>query len=317
MPDAEPPDGPNRPDARGSARESAAPVPMPAADVDITPRLVRSLLAEQHPDLEGLTIEPLAFGWDNVSFRVGERLVVRLPRRQLAAVLVEHEQRWLPQLAPLLPLPVPVPLRVGVPALGYPYAWSVVPWLPGSSAAVTPPNDALAAARTLGGFVRALHQPAPDDAPRSEFRGIPLHRRDELTRQWLEHLETERRAAGVGVWEAGLAAAPHAGAPVWVHGDLHPANLLVGAGRLSAVIDFGDLNAGDPATDWAAGWMLLPAAAHDTFRDAAGGVDDGGWVRAKAWALSIGAATFANSADNPLMHDMGEAILARVLDSSG
>lgn len=289
---------------------------MPVADVDITPRLVRSLLADQHPDLEGLTLEPLAFGWDNALFRLGERLVVRLPRRQLGAVLVEHEQRWLPHLAPLLPLPVPVPLRVGRPAAGFPYPWSVVPWLPGSSAAVTPPDDAPATARVLGGFLRALQQPAPQNAPRSESRGIPLHRRDELTRQWLEHLSTERQAAGVAVWADGLSANPHAGPPEWVHGDLHPANLLVDAGRLSAVIDFGDLNAGDPATDWAAGWMLLPAAAHGAFRDAAGGVDDDGWARAKAWALSIGAATFANSADNPLMHDMGEAILARVLDPS-
>jgi aminoglycoside phosphotransferase (APT) family kinase protein len=133
----------------------------PAAEVDVTADLVRKLLEEQHRDLAGLPVEPLAQGWDNASFRLGTGLVARLPRRELAAALVAHEQRWLGSLAPHLPLPVPAPVRTGRPGLGYPWRWSVAAFLPGRSAANTPPADRSDTARSLGGFLPALHVPAP------------------------------------------------------------------------------------------------------------------------------------------------------------
>jgi aminoglycoside phosphotransferase (APT) family kinase protein len=286
---------------------------MPAAEVDVDASLVRSLLAEQHPDLADLPLTPLAFGWDNAVLRLGDDLVVRLPRRAMAAPLVEHEQRWLPALAPTLPLPVPVPRRVGRPsaALGYPWSWSVCPWLAGDVAGRTPPDDLLETARTLGAFVRALHQPAPPDFPPNPYRGGPLAEREPPFRDRLVQLaDVVDGPSLLARWERLLTTPPWTGPPIWLHGDLHPANLLVHDGRISAVIDFGDLTAGDPASDLFVAWMLFPPAERAVFRAAAGDVDDDTWHRAEAWALLMAVAYLANSADNPLMTSIGHRALA-------
>ena len=304
---------------------------MPAAEVDLDEALVRRLLAEQCPDLAGLALAPLAFGWDNAVFRLGDDLVVRLPRRQVAVALLEHEQRWLPELAPTLPLPVPVPLRTGRPSteVGYPWPWSVCRWLDGDVAARRRPDDLAAAARTLGDFVRALHRPAPRVAPANPQRGVPLRERTSSMRLWLDRLEGHvvdgPRAPGApggpgdgtvdvaGVlarWEDLAATPPWTGAPVWLHGDLHLANVLVHDGRLSAVIDFGDLTAGDPAGDLFVAWQLFGPDLRPVFRDAVGDVDDDTWRRAEGWALLMAVAYLANAADHPLIADLGRHSLA-------
>jgi aminoglycoside phosphotransferase (APT) family kinase protein len=273
----------------------------PPAEVDVNEALVRALLAAQHPDLADLALTPLASGWDNAIFRLGDELTVRLPRRQLAAVLVEHEQRWLPELALRLPLPIPVAVRDGKPAESYPWAWSVCPWFPGAVAAATPIEDDEAGALVLGEFVRAMHQPAPPDAPDNPFRGVPLVERDEVMRERVDQLgDLLDRDKVINCWEESLAVPPWSGPPLWLHGDLHPFNLLVDHGRLSAVIDFGDLTSGDPATDLAVAWMLFPADLRTTFRRASGDVDDDTWARARGWALSLGVAYIAHSADDSM-----------------
>ena len=291
---------------------------MPAAEVQVSPDLVRRLLASQHPDLAGLPVEVMANGWDNLICRLGGELLVRLPRRAAAAKLVEHEQRWLPVLAPRLPLPVPAPVRAGRPGLGYPWAWSVVPFLPGRVAARHPPADLLAAAATLGGFLGALHAPAPPDAPVNPFRGVPLADRGALVAEHLSALAgSVDRAAVQDVWQAALAAPAWDRPPVWLHGDLHPANILVHRGSISAVIDFGDITSGDPAGDLSVAWMLLPAECHDAFRDAyraaaqhPAGADM--WARARGWALALSLAFLANSADNPMIAGIGQRTLSAV-----
>ena len=147
---------------------------MPAAEIEITEDLVRRLLDEQHPDLAGLSIEPLANGWDNVIFRLGEEYTVRVPRRQVAAVLVENEQKWLGVLAQRLPIRIPVPARVGNPSEQFPWHWSVCPWFGGQMAADTTLTDPFADAIRLGEFLGALHRPAPEDAPENPWRGQPI-----------------------------------------------------------------------------------------------------------------------------------------------
>lgn len=287
---------------------------MPPADVRIDPRGVAALLAEQHPDLAGLPLSHLATGWDNESYRLGDRFVVRLPRRAASAEVIEHEQRWLPLLARHLPLPVPVPIRTGTPALGYPYRWSVCPWYPGEDAAVSPPDDLADTAARLGRFLAALRAvEVPADAPRNPVRGVPLQTRDERTREALDALPGPWREAAAEAWDGALTIPDHHGPPAWLHGDLHPGNVLVHEGRLFAVIDFTDLCVGDPATDLMAGWMLLPASHHERFRSAAGAEDETTWQRARGWALTHAVCTFASSADNPAMRSMAEATLARVL----
>lgn len=294
----------------------------PVAEVDVSVELVRRLLGDQHPDLAGLPLAELANGWDNVLFRLGDELVVRMPRRTAAAELVRHEQRWLSHLAPRLPLPVPAPVRIGRPGAGYPWTWSIVPLLPGDIAARTPPANLAAAADQLGRFVGALHAPAPTEHPVSLVRGVPLAARDAATRARLERLVgTIDHAAALRCWEDALAAPPWTDAPRWLHGDLHPANVLVCDGRISAVIDFGDITAGDPATDLAVAWMLFPATEHPAFRagyqasnDRA--LDEHTWTRARGWAIALSLAFLAHSADNPLMGGIGQRALDAALRSS-
>ncbi len=287
----------------------------PAAEAKVDEELIRKLLRGQHPDLAERPLRIVANGWDNVLARLGEDLVVRLPRRALAATLIQHEQRWLPRLAPRLPLPVPVPLRVGTPAEGFRWRWSVCPWFEGANAAATAPADLDAAADLLAAFLLALHRPAPADAPANPFRGVRLSARDGLVQSYLESLasDVDQRAAH-RTWDEACALPAYDGPPVWIHGDLHPANLVVRAGAVAAVVDFGDVTAGDPATDLAVAWMLFPAPVRARFRAALGDVDDDTWHRAAGNALAHGLACLARSADVPLMEAMGRRTLAAVLE---
>jgi aminoglycoside phosphotransferase (APT) family kinase protein len=291
---------------------------MPAAEVDVSADLVRRLLASQHPDLADLPVEFLANGWDNVMFRVGTELVARLPRRTLGAQILVHEQRWLPLLAPRLPLPIPYPERIGHPAHGYPWPWSIVPYLPGEPAATADRLDLPLAAVAVAGFLGAMHVPAPADAPPNPFRGVPLTGRAESFWKNLDTLAGQvDRAAALGLWEDTLAAPVFAGPPLWLHGDPHPANILVRDGRVTGIIDFGDITAGDPASDLSVAWMLLPVELHGAFRaayQAAGGAaDEVLWRRARGWALNLALAFLANSADNPLINGIGHRTLRAVL----
>jgi aminoglycoside phosphotransferase (APT) family kinase protein len=283
---------------------------MPAAEYPIDEALARALLRDQHPDLAELRLTLLGTGWDNVMFRLGDALTLRLPRRLLGAELIAHELRWVPMLAPRLPLAVPVPVRAGRPALGYPWPWSIVGWLPGEMAAVTPPADERAAAIALGNFLRALHQPAPADAPHNPYRGVPLATRDERVANDLTELQDvlapKQRASLAAEWRELRTTPPWRGPPSWVHGDVHPCNLLVHQGQLSAVIDFGDVCAGDPASDLAVAWMLFSDAARDLLRSAAGrGDDDAFWRRARAWAITIALAATAGSGHGSIVRAMG------------
>ena len=292
---------------------------MPAAEVSVPPELVRRLLAAQQPDLAHLPVRLIAHGWDNLMYRLGDELAVRLPRRAAAAPLIVHEQRWLPVVAPRLPLPVPAPVRAGRPAPGYPWPWSIVPFLPGQLAAREPPADPAVAAASLGRFLAALHVPAPQDAPVNRNRGVPLAERTAVVTQNLGMVgDMVDRGAAVRAWQAALATPAWGGAPVWLHGDLHPANILVHRGRISAVIDFGDITAGDPAADLSVAWMLLPADCRGDFRDAyraVGGHAEGDdtWARARGWALALSLAFLAHSADNPVIAAIGRRTIGAVL----
>jgi aminoglycoside phosphotransferase (APT) family kinase protein len=297
------------------------PNPMPAADVDVTVELVRRLLAGQHPDLAGQPVQFLANGWDNAMFRLGDDLLVRLPRREPAAQILLNEQRWLPVLAPKVQLPIPAPERTGRPAHGYPFSWSVVPYLPGEPAAAADSLDLADAAGSVGRFLGSLHAPAPPDAPANRFRGVPLADRADAVAANLRLLSDRvDRDAVQRAWSAALAAPVYSGPPRWLHGDLHPANILVSHGRVSGVIDFGDITAGDPANDLSVAWMLLPPGCHASFwsaYQAAGGswvpVNDALRARARGWALNLAIVFLAHSEDNPVLLEVGRRTLRAVL----
>jgi aminoglycoside phosphotransferase (APT) family kinase protein len=293
----------------------------PPAEVSIDRSLVSALLQEQHADLAHLSLTEIDEGWDNKLFRLGDDFIVRVPRRAASAALIEQEQRWLPRLSPMLPLPVPVPIRVGRPGCGFQWSWSVVPWFPGHNALLTPPEDLATAAVTLNRFLHALHQPAPRDAPTNPWRGVPLAARVGTVQKHLQQLGgLVDRGAVLDLWGRVLATPPWSGPPLWIHGDLHPGNLLVSEGRLSAVIDFGDLTAGDPATDLSAFWMLLPSSERQTFFTAAreefDRLDAHTLMRARGWALVLGLAHLADARDEKAMSAVGRATIDRALSDN-
>ncbi len=297
------------------------PASTPAAEIEIDEALVRRLLADQHRDLADLPIEVLASGWDNVMFRLGPELTIRVPRRAAAAALVEHEQRWLPGLAGRLPLPVPAPVRLGRPTTFYPWSWSILPWIDGGPAGIDTELDGPAAAEALGHFLAALHHPAPPEAPENPHRGVPLRQREPAVLDRIDVLSATTtggpalidRAATLDRWAAAVSAEDWAGPPLWVHGDLHGHNILSERGRLVAVIDFGDITSGDPATDLAVAWSLLEPEDHQLFRQAAEAeerpIDEAMWRRAEGNAIAVGLAVLANSADNPAMAAMARRML--------
>lgn len=283
------------------------------ADVEIDVSLVRALLEDQHPDLAHLTLTEVRGGWDNRVFRLGEHWLVRVPRRAPSAPLLEHEQRWLPELAARLPLPVPVPLRIGRPGHGFPWSWSVVPWLDGEPLLRAAPERPVRTAIELAAFLRALHQPAPAGAPLNPWRGVPLSARAPILQSHLDQLgPAVDRAAVLAFWRRVVATPEWSAPPVWIHGDLHPGNVLLAEGRLSAVIDFGDLSLGDPATDFAIGWMVTPTfrrALREAARDRPNPLDDDTWARARGWAVALGLAYMAGSADGDPMIALGRAAI--------
>lgn len=285
----------------------------PAAEIEIDEALIRRLLAEQHPDLAGLPLKHLDSGWDNVIYRLGSDYTVRVPRREVAAQLLVNEQTWLPALAPELPLPIPAPVRTGSPTEYYPWHWSVLPWFDGECADLTPPDDR--EAERFAGFLLALHQPTPADAPHNPVRGVPIRVREANHRQRLARVREKTELITPGMlelWDAALAA-PEAGGSRWLHGDLHAQNVLVQDGRIAAVIDWGDITAGDVATDLAGIWALFESRAARERILARYAPDEATLSRAKGWALMFGVVLVDSGLINSPRHaEAGRRTLERL-----
>jgi aminoglycoside phosphotransferase (APT) family kinase protein len=294
-------------------------------EVEIDAALVGRLLARQFPRWAGLALEPLRpFGTDNALYRLGDEMVVRLPRRERTSRTLEKERRWLPRLAPLLPLAVPVPLAEGMPAEGYPFTWSVYSWLKGENATSRRITDLGQLAADLAQFVAALQRIDPLGGPspgeHNFFRGVPLAERDAATRAAIASLEGKIDADQVApAWEGALRAPEWNRPPVWIHGDLDARNLLVENGWLSAVIDFGGLGVGDPACDVMVAWKVLSADTRDGFR-ATLSVDEATWARSRGWALSqavIALAYYTEETNRVLVREAQRWLAEVLADQAG
>lgn len=257
--------------------------------IKIDDSLIRRLITKQFPQWEDLLIKPVANqGWDNRTFHLGEHMLVRMPSGLDYSLQVEKEQQWLPKLAPLLPLPIPAPLAIGMPDAEYPWKWSINAFLPGSTASNTRIANLNDFANDLAQFLSALHRidtkGGPLAGPHSFYRGGSLTTYDAETRQALSTLKDKIDIdTATRVWETALATTWDQ-PPVWVHGDISTGNLLVQEGRLSGVIDFGQLAVGDPACDLAIAWTLFQGESREVFRKLLP-LDAGTWARGRAWTL--------------------------------
>jgi aminoglycoside phosphotransferase (APT) family kinase protein len=259
---------------------------MHADQVDVTVEGVAGLVAEQFPQWRDLPVRAVASdGTVNALFRLGEEIVLRLPLQSARRNALIAEQDAARRIAPHVPLEVPTPLAIGEPGGGYPFPWAAYRWIPGAPAGAATVGDWSALARDLAAFVAALR--GIDTGGRGwdgHGRGGPLRRLDGDVRSALSAAAHLTDAAGLArIWDRCLAAGAGA-APVWLHADLMPGNLLLRDGRLAAVIDLGAVTVGDPAVDLMPAWNLLPAGPRETYRRALG-ADDGTWERGRGWAL--------------------------------
>lgn len=290
-------------------------------ELHISVDLVSHLVAEQFPQWANLPLESVTSGGtDNAMYRLGNDLVVRLPRIEKAAMKIEKECYWLPKLAPFLPLETPKPIAQGKPAGTYPWQWAIYQWIEGDVATtIESLANPAAVAIALAQFVAALQQIDPSNGPKSGkhngYRGKPLANRSTETRKALK--ECQRlidTAAATKAWEESLSAPTWDKPFVWLHGDLHTANLLTYQGRLKAVIDFADVGLGDPACDLIIAWTFLDKETRKVFREALS-VDDATWLRGRGWALSIALIMlpyYLNT--NPEIVAMARRVIGEVLE---
>ena len=288
---------------------------MHADEFEIDVPLVQRLITQQFPKWAGLSLKPVpSAGTDNALFRLGHEMVVRLPRIDWAVENVDKEFKWLPQLAPLLPILIPAPLEKGAPTKEYPWPWSIYRWLEGSNPIVGHIPDPVLFTHDIVAFIQALHKVDLPNGPISN-RGVPLEKQDAETRKALQALTGMVDISAVTeLWEKALKVPPWSKPPVWVHGDLSPGNILIENGRLSAVIDFGNLGVGDPACDLLIAWNLLPSELREAFRTELG-VDDATWKRGKGWALSNAIIALPYYKDtNPVMANNARHVLKEMIE---
>ena len=256
------------------------------SEIEISEDLVRELLREQHPDLAGLPIREVAGGWGNQMWRLGDGLAVRMQRMDTSSDPQFKERRWLPLLASRLPLPIPTPVRSGAPSARFPKIWTVMTWVEGTPLDHGPITRGEHAADALAAFLKALHVQAPDEVPGPSGFGVHPRECTDGFEHFLRSVDLDGFAEDEirAVWDDAVAAPEWRGPRVWVHGDLHPANVVVADGTLAGVVDFGALFTGDPAWDLGAAWLLLPDGGAARFFDGYGRMDEATARRARGLA---------------------------------
>ncbi|RNC84438.1 MAG: aminoglycoside phosphotransferase family protein [Balneola sp.] len=225
----------------------------PNSDLNIDEELVQSLIDSQFPEFSELSLKLVGSGWDNQNYKLGDQYLVRIPRRALGAELITYEIEWTQKLKGQLPLPIPAPIRVGKPDSSYPWHWSILPWFEGTAAR----NTFLAEPELfrLVHFLKKLHDISPEGAPLNPFRDAPLTSKADVIDERIQKNKLVLSPHVLKLWEEALAQEINTN-PTLIHGDLHPGNIIVKEGIIQAVIDWGDITKGDPATDLAILWML-------------------------------------------------------------
>lgn len=292
-------------------------IKMHAEETDITLEIVQELIKTQFPMYADLLIEPvLSAGTENRIYRLGSTMAIRLPFTANASFNIDKEYRWLPQLAPYLPLAIPIPLFKGLPDKNYPWSWYIYNWIEGKHATTKNTNNLHQSAIDLGNFIVALQKINTTNAPISK-RGCALNTIDD---EFCTSLGLLNNVIDVSkakkIWKRCLNIPSWSQAPAWIHGDLHPGNLLFNNGKLNAVIDFGIMGIGDPACDMMVAWTLFCADTRNTFRSTVN-VDDATWIRGRGWALAFGVIAlpyYQNT--NPTLATIAHSTINEVLSES-
>ena len=275
---------------------------------------VRALVARQFPQWAALPVaHASSSGTDNAMFRLGDELAVRLPRIPSAADSVQHEQRWLPVIGPMLPVATPVPMGMGEPDLGYPWPWSVYSWLPGDNPRTDEVDERLAV--EIADCLNVLHAVDVHGGPQNR-RGLTFHNRDGVTRASIAQLAglVDDIDAVTAVWDEAFTLPTEPPPGRWIHADIAPGNLLVRDGRLAGLIDFAGISRGDPAVDISVAWNLVPRALRRVFRHALA-IDEATWLRSRAWSLSQACLQLPYYKDtNKPLADQARYVIGEVLD---
>jgi len=283
-------------------------------ETDINIDIVRKLLQGQFPQWQDLPLKLIhPEGTDNVMYQLGDDKAIRLPRTSNSAINIEKECRWLPKLAPNLPIAVPTPLAVGKSTEMYPHPWAICQLLAGLNPSQTNPIDELVAAVDLGHFVAAMQQIDSQKGPNCR-RGLPLVSRDEETREAIQALSDLYDSKGLlDIWLSMLSIPRWKGKPIWIHGDLHAGNLLAQNKKITAIVDFGSSGVGDPASDLMVSWTLLTTDTRKVFRSIVE-PDDATWDRGRAWAFTFGIVAYPYyRKSNPIFAEMAKRAIDEVL----
>jgi len=285
---------------------------MPDPEVSIDLELVRELITVQAPQWAHEAITYLATGWDNEVYRLGETLIVRLPRRQMGEDIGAKERRWLPQLAEDCGVDIGLAVFEGQPTSSYPFTFSICPYVPGVSAAQLTRQVRDQYADQFSNLLKAIHQPSRTPEPRSEFRGCALSLVDGRTREQIAGLNSSLQPAALAIWQQAVEAGEYRGAPAWLHGDPHPHNAVVDdrSPHLSvSLVDYGDLCVGDPASDLGMFWMhFTPAGISRAFENYGISIGSPTWIRARGWGLRYAMLT-ANLGAEDLLGIVGRETL--------
>jgi aminoglycoside phosphotransferase (APT) family kinase protein len=269
-------------------------VPEWSAEVTVDEALAKRLIGEQFPELDLHSLRLLGEGWDMTVWLVDEQWVFRFPRRSVVIPGIENEIAALPQLAPLLPLPIPVPTLIGRPSETFEWPFYGAPFLPGRELAEASLDDDARSrlARPLAEFLRALHATELDhDLPIDPVKRADMAWRVPRAREFLAEVESLGLWRSPPVVEDLLAAAEELPVPepsVTAHGDLHLRHLLVSeTGEPTAVIDWIDLCRNDPSVDLVLYWCLLPPEGRAEFLEAYGPLSDEQLLRGRVLALFL------------------------------
>ena len=256
--------------------------------------IAENLIKQQFSPIENLSVKPAqATGSDNFIFRVGNDLLIRLPRHASSESQLKKEIKWLPLLSEVLPVSIPQIYFKGSPAPEFPFQWGIFKWIDGSIYDPLLFENTDHIVNTMVHFIHALWKADPSNGPEygehNNFRGQPLAERDKQTTEAIKTLpHFYKQETLTSLWNTACTMNVWNKPYIWVHGDLHWGNILTKNDNLSGIIDFGSLGLGDPAVDVMCAWILFSPEKRRLFKQKIN-VDTPTWTRGMGWALSFAA----------------------------